>query len=54
MSNERAFLWMTVTGLIALALLVGQTAAVSVAALVAAYIVYRQAEQRPEPQPASG
>jgi hypothetical protein len=53
MSNERAALWMTVTGLIALALLFGQTAAVSVAALVAAYVVYRQTQQQPEPETAA-
>ena len=44
---------MGVTGLIALALIVGQTAAVSVAALVAAYIVYRQTQQQPAPEPAA-
>jgi hypothetical protein len=42
---------MAVTGLIALAFVVGQAAAVSVAALVAAYIVYRQMQEQPGAEP---
>ena len=40
MSNERAVLWMSVLILIALGLILGQFAAVSIAATVALYLVY--------------
>ena len=40
MSNERAMLWLSVTGLLGLGFLVGQMGAVSLAAAVAIYLVY--------------
>ena len=42
MSNERALLWMSVLILITLGLILGQFAAVSIAATVALYLVYER------------
>lgn len=40
MSNERAVLWIGVSGLMALGLILGQAAAISVAAMVGACLAY--------------
>jgi hypothetical protein len=40
MSDERAILWLIVAGLMGAGLLLGQAAAISVAAAVAVYLVY--------------
>jgi hypothetical protein len=40
MSQERAIFWITVAGLIACALALGQTAAVGIAAMVATVLAY--------------
>ena len=48
MTKERAVLWMGVLILLMLGFIVGQIAAISVAAVVAAYLVYEQMKQRPD------
>ncbi len=40
MSNERALLWMAVTGLMAVGLALGQIGAISVAAAIATYLAF--------------
>lgn len=44
MAKDRAFLWIGVSGLIALGFIVGQAAAVAVAAMVGATLVYERAK----------
>jgi hypothetical protein len=46
MSNERSLLWLSVTGLIALGLAFGQIGAISVAAAVAAFLVWQDTKNR--------
>ena len=45
MTKERAVLWMGVMILMTLGFILGQNAAISVAAVVAAYLVYEQIKQ---------
>jgi hypothetical protein len=53
MSNEQGLLWLSVLGLIGLGFIVGQFAAVSIAATVALYLVYERSIGSKAPSAAS-
>jgi len=42
MSNERALLWLIVIALMGAGFLLGQTMSISIAAVVALYVIYQQ------------
>jgi hypothetical protein len=54
MSNERAMLWMSVLILIALGFMLGQFAAVSIAATIGLYLVYERSLGSKALTPAAG